>query len=468
MTLIVFISFSLLGAFSTILSYRRTMLEKRELMISTLQETARYVATQHLSYGTSFNDLDISVTLTMNSRITGFDILLTDADGMIEACSELALVNMGRSIPGDVLQSTHTENLDVTRSTLGQMYPQPRLVAGMPLGASIGGEMRTYGYLFVTGDMAVSGREWRSFSTAFILLASSVMLLAVAISFVASRKQTEPLNEMANAARHFARGEFDVRVKEHSRTDEMGQLIEAFNYMADALENNEQLRRDFIANISHELKTPMTVIAGFAEGLLDGTIPRKDEERYLKVISSETRRLSRLVKSMLDISVLGETTAESVQESSFDICEVVRVSLLSLSSRIEGKKLDVEAKLPDEPVITRGSKDQITQVVYNLIDNAAKYSRIGSVIELELWQQEHRVFVAVTNHGDTIPEEELPNIFGRFHKIDKSRSIDREGTGLGLYIVKTILDKHNEDIFVTSADGVTKFIFSLTVAKANY
>jgi len=150
-------------------------------------------------------------------------------------------------------------------------------------------------------------------------------------------------------------------------------------------------------------------------------------------------------------------------ERSFDITEVTRLSLLSLEGEIEGKQLVVEAELPDDIIMTRGDKDSITQVVYNLIENAIKYSAYGNTIGLELWQQESKVFVSVTNHGETIPEQELPHIFERFHKTDKSRGIDRDGVGLGLFIVKAILDSHNEDIFVTSNNGVTKFIFSLTV-----
>jgi signal transduction histidine kinase len=290
------------------------------------------------------------------------------------------------------------------------------------------------------------------------------MIFAFLISFVATKKQSEPLNEMASAARRFARGEFEIRVKNRGRNDEIGQLTEAFNVMADSLERSERLRRDFIANLSHELKTPMTVISGFAEGLLDGTIKKEDEPRYLGIISSETKRLSRLVRSMLDISMLRSGAGSKVLESSFDISEIIRLAILSLEGNIKDKNLDIIAQLPDERIMTRGDADSITQVVFNLIDNAIKFSNIGGVIELELWTRDTKVYVSVTNQGETIPTNELPQIFERFHKTDKSRSVNRDGVGLGLYIVKMILDSHNEDIFVTSNDGITKFIFTLTLA----
>jgi signal transduction histidine kinase len=350
-------------------------------------------------------------------------------------------------------------------STLGQIYPDYRQVTGAPLIMNLGGETYTFGYMFVSSDMAAFRQEWRLFSSVFTLIALNVMVLAFVISFVATKKQAEPLKEMAGAARRFARGDFSMRVEDSGRLDELGQLTQAFNAMADSLENSETLRREFVANLSHELRTPMTVITGFVDGILDGTIPPENEVRYLNVISSETRRLSRLVRSMLDVSKLQSSETGGILERSFDVTEVTRLALLSLGGKIEGKQLDVEAELPEEPVMTHGDKDAITQVVFNLIDNAIKFSTPGGLIKLELWKQGTRAYVSVENHGETIPSDELPHIFERFHKTDRSRSANREGVGLGLYIVKTILDNHNEDIFVTSRNGVTKFVFTLTILK---
>ena len=460
--LIVFISFSLLGGLSSAFSYSRSINEKREMMISTLNESARYIATQHIHYGVNLNDLDLAMWLAVTSRITNMDLLITDADGAILSGSDPFIVHSGKTVPKSILEATDIRERSVVRSTLGEIYPAYRQTAGMPLSVNVGGELRTYGYLFVTSDIEAFGREWRKFTAAFVFCSLSVMLLAFAISFVSLKRQVKPLNEMASVAHRFARGEFDVRVRDTCRVDEIGQLTKAFNLMADSMENSEQQRREFVSNLSHELKTPMTVISGFAEGLLDGTIPRENEKRYLEVISSETKRISRLVRSMLEISKIGKTDAKVILERTFDITEVARLAILSLGGKIAERQQSIEAQLPDEAITTRGDKDSITQVVYNLIDNAIKFSADNGVIRIELWRQNERVFVSVTNHGETIPEEELPFIFQRFHKADKSRSSDRDGVGLGLYIVKAILDNHNEDIFVTSSGGVTKFIFSLT------
>jgi len=461
--LIVLLSFSLLGGLSTAISYRRMMADKRAMMISTLNETARYITTQHVHYAINLDDLNLNMWLTMTSGVTGFDLLVTNASGIVESCSDKTKINLGKIVPESMLHTVTTGESRVFLSTLGQIYPERRQVSGIPLSMSRGVETYIFGYLFVTSDIAAFMQEWNNFFSAFIMIALIVLVIAFISSYVAMKKQAEPLNEMASAARRFARGEFNVRVKDQGRNDEIGQLTEAFNVMADSLESSEQQRRDFIANLSHELKTPMTVIGGFADGLLDGTISQEEEKRYLGIISSETRRMSRLVRSMLEISTLHSTESETTLERKFDISEIVRLALLSLDGKIEEKQLDIDAELPDEAIMTRGDADSITQVVFNLIDNAIKFSNPGGVIELEIWKKNSKAYVSVTNRGETIMPDELPLIFDRFHKADKSRSVNRDGVGLGLYIVKMILDNHNEDIFVTSSGGVTKFIFSLTV-----
>jgi signal transduction histidine kinase len=208
--------------------------------------------------------------------------------------------------------------------------------------------------------------------------------------------------------------------------------------MADSLEKSESMRREFIANVSHELKTPMTTIAGFADGILDGTIPPESEKRYLETISSETKRLSRLVRSMLDLSRLQAGTSEEMLRESFDISEVLRRTLVNFADKIETRGMDVDFQVPEESMYVLGDADAITQVVYNLFDNAIKFSKDGTQLGISLWKDSAKAYVSVKNHGNTIPEAEIPLLFDRFHKSDRSRSQDRDGVGLGLSIVKTI------------------------------
>jgi signal transduction histidine kinase len=230
--------------------------------------------------------------------------------------------------------------------------------------------------------------------------------------------------------------------------------------MAESLQQTERQRREFIANISHELKTPMTTIAGYTDGILDGTIPPENERKYLQIISNESRRLSRMVRRMLDVSQL-QAMDPLRGGNHFDLCESMRRVLISMEQKITDRNLDVVAEIPEEPILVKGDNDMITQVIYNLLENAAKFARSGSDLYLSVAAADGKARVTVQNLGETIPAEELPLLFERFHKSDKSRSEDKDGVGLGLYIVKTILEQHKEKIHVTSEDGVTTFSFSL-------
>ncbi len=304
---------------------------------------------------------------------------------------------------------------------------------------------------------------WRSRVLIFIFTALVVVFIASILSSVTSLHLTKPLKEMAEATRKFAHGDFEVRVNTDGRRDEIGELAASFNSMAESLAKSEARRSEFVANVSHELKTPMTTIAGFADGILDGTIPPERHEEALRTISAETRRLSRLVRRMLDLSRLQSTETVTAQEP-FDICETMARILVSLETKINAKELDVNADFPEEPLMVWGDSDAITQVGYNLLDNAIKFSRSGGQLGVSVTSKGNKAYISVRDEGDTIPPEELPLIFDRFHKTDHSRSVDREGVGLGLYIVKTILNNHKEDITVTSQDGLTEFIFTLTKA----
>ena len=253
----------------------------------------------------------------------------------------------------------------------------------------------------------------------------------------------------------------DTRITEYTnRKDEIGELAIAFNAMADSLAQAEQKRSEFVANVSHELKTPMTTIAGFADGILDGTIPPEKERESLQVISSETRRLSRLVRRMLELSRLQSSERVAAQEQ-FDVAEVLLRVLVSLESKITEKDLDVQTQLPDGPVMVWGDPDAVTQVCY-LLDNAVKFSSPQGRLTLRITTKAGKAYIAIGNQGETIPPQQLTHIFDRFHKADSSRSTHKDGVGLGLYIVKTILNTYKEDITVTSQDGFTEFTFTLS------
>ena len=263
------------------------------------------------------------------------------------------------------------------------------------------------------------------------------------------------------------RGRLSRRAKvDETTSEEMQELALTFNNMASSLQKSEYQRQEFVANVSHELKTPMTTISGYVDGMLDGTIPPERHRHYMQIVSDETKRLSRLVRSMLDISLLqSEGRIPDEKMTRFDISECAGQMLITFEQKILAKQLDVQVEMPDYPLHTIANQDYISQVIYNLLDNAVKFCPQGGQLGLRIRQGDEKVYISISNEGATIPPEELPLVFDRFHKLDKSRSQHREGWGLGLYIVKTIVMYHGEDISVTSLDGKTEFTFTLPLAN---
>lgn len=340
------------------------------------------------------------------------------------------------------------------------VYEKKQFVVGVPMTDADG---NTLGLVLAVMNSAELMQMWRSFIALFFMTSAIILLLAFVASFVTSMRQIQPLTEMVKATRAYAGGDFDVRMQETGDCGEISELAASFNAMADSLQETERQRRDFIANVSHELKTPMTTIAGYTDGILDGTIPPEKERQYLQIISDESRRLSRLVRRMLDISQIQN---KEMKKEEFDLCESARIALLSMEKKITDRGLDVDAEIPEDSVMVQGDRDLITQVIYNLLENAAKFATPGSQLYLGLAVNGEKAYVTVRNLGPTIPAEEIPLLFERFHKSDKSRSEDKDGYGLGLYIVKTILAQHKEQITVTSQDGVTAFTFTMQMAHA--
>ena len=435
------LSLLILGAAFAGMSYSFILRQRADAMTDSAGTTGEMLRSYAQQWGTGYEGINMRATISWLASIAGYHIIITDEQGSIVNCSDrnLNCGHAGLTVPASAISAINAGGKFQGITNLGGVFSVPRFAVGVPLPA---GPSR--GYIFVSDEAGRMSGIWRGFARIFIFAAIVVVPLSFIMAYAVIRKQSKPIKEMSDAARSYSRGDFSPRVHTEGRQDEVGELAEAFNAMADSLERSEQSRRDLIANVSHELKTPMTTISGFADGILDGTIPKEKEGEYLTVISSETKRPPR---------------------RSFDLLEVVCQSLLSLESKITSRGLDVETVLPEEPVYAVGDGDAITQVVHNLLDNAAKFAEPGTAIILKLWREEGRCYVSVANRCETIPKEELPLIFERFHKTDKSRSRDRDGVGLGLYIVKTILDSHGGSIYVTSRDGLTTFTFSLKLAK---
>ena len=293
-----------------------------------------------------------------------------------------------------------------------------------------------------------------------------ILATLIAVYFI-SERLTAPIKEMSHAAKSFAAGQFDARIDVVGQ-DEIAELATAFNNMAASLQTNEDLRRTFLANVSHDLRTPMTTISGFIDGILDGAIPEEQHEYYLGVIATEVRRLSRLVSQLLDISRL-EAGERQFNMQTYDICEQAREILIGNIQRIEDKNLDVEFDCDNDNMYVEADKDAIHQIIYNICDNAIKFSCNGGKYKIsinEVKDRDRLVKISVYNEGEGIPTEDLPYVFDRFYKGDKSRGMDKTGVGLGLYIARTIVEAHKQRIWAESEQGKwCKFSFTLPVAQ---
>ena len=454
---LVLLTMVLLGVSFFALSYNYTLSERQEEMQTRATLVARMSEDFLRSEVSGDVQKDLQDLAGVASLMSDVNFLICNEQGQVLLTSDKRLVGQAVTLPGDMMARIVEKGVYEGGHTLG-VYEHKQVVVGVPVAQQDGVLL---GFVLAVTETTELMEMWRSFIGLFLLTSAIIMLVSfIATSFV-SMRHAQPIEEMVRATRAYAGGDFDVRISTDDLGEEMGELAASFNFMADTLAQTERQRRDFIANVSHELKTPMTTIAGYTDGILDGTIPPQKSRQYLQIISDESRRLSRLVRRMLDIS---QIQSLEMRLTEFDLCESMRLALLSMEQRILQRELDVEADIPDDSVLVLGDNDLITQVIYNLLENATKFAAPDTTLYLGLTVCGDRAEVTVRNTGMTIPPEEIPLLFERFHKSDKSRSVDKDGYGLGLYIVKTIVEQHKETISVTSEDGVTAFRFTVRLA----
>lgn len=287
----------------------------------------------------------------------------------------------------------------------------------------------------------------------------AIFASCIIIYYFTKRIIIKPLSELNSAARKISKGEVERRVHINS-SDEISELAQSFNIMADSLEKVEKNRRDFISNVSHELRSPITSIKGFISGILDDVIPKDKEKYYLSMAYEEIQRLARLVNDLLDLSAI-DAGKFSLRVSEIDINEIIRLCVINFETKINKKRLMVDVLLQEEHLYVFVDRDRIIQVITNLLDNAVKYVNEGGSININTRIKGDKVLVSIFNTGPIIPYEDLKLIWDRFYKSDKSRT-NKVSTGLGLPIVRTILTQHGEDIWVENRDkeGVV-FFFTL-------
>ena len=422
------------------------------------------LASAYYTEGT-LNHEDFLVNLSFVSQVSQADSVICDSSGRLVLCSRapFGCGHQGMMVSQNFLGEVFQTGCVTTTGIIQGLYEDERFVTAVPITDANGYGV---GIVIVSTPMEQVTRILQKISDTYLFVSVLAVLIAVFVMSIVARYHSKPLRDMAKVANDFGHGNLNARVQVDTKSsDEVQDLALAFNNMASSLQQSEYQRQEFVANVSHELKTPMTTISGFVDGMLDGTIPPERHKHYMQLVSDETKRLSRLVRSMLDISRLQDQDIPEEKKSRFDLQELAGQVMITFEQKIEGKNLNVDVDFPGHPTYTRAGPDYITQVIYNLLDNAVKFCPQGGTLGMKIKAGSSKLYVSISNEGETIPQAELPLVFERFHKLDKSRSQNRDGWGLGLYIVKTIVCRHGEDISVTSQNGVTTFTFTLPLVN---
>jgi len=415
----------------------------------------------------SLSGREFFVNLSIASRVSDADAVIFDAAGKLILCSDspFGCPHQGWTINGDYLDRVLTQGIARNNGRFTGLYEDARYVVSVPIEDVRTGD--NIGIVMVSVPMESTLAVLDRLSDIYLFVSLLSVAVVMVIMSVFARRHSAPLKEMAQAASAFGHGNLNARVNvSRAASQEVEELALAFNNMASSLQKSEYQRQEFVANVSHELKTPMTTIGGYIDGILDGTIPQEKQRHYMQIVSDETKRLSRLVRSMLDISRLQEQAGiPEEKKTRFDLEECAGQALITFEQKILAKEVQVTVDMPEHPVYIFADQDSITQVIYNLLDNAVKFCPQGGNMGLTIKEGSSKAYISVSNDGQTIPPEELPLVFDRFHKLDKSRSQNRDGWGLGLYIVKTIVCSHGEDISVSSRDGKTEFTFTMPLVN---
>lgn len=366
----------------------------------------------------------------------------------------------------DVENVNSIQNFDST-ATIGSYYMVGSFFETFPSSeklsvlAPITSDYKVKGYVAIHYDMQhILDSSYNLLNISYITL-SILLMLSIIILIFFTEIVYRPLCKITTATEQYAAGNMHYEFTVDSE-DEIGYLAACLSYMAKEIARAEDDQKKFVANVSHDFRSPLTSIRGYLEAMLDGTIPPEMHEKYLNIVLNETERLTKLTNSLLTLNNLN-TKGMLLNKTHFDINQTIRDTVATQEGSCRKKNITIELILTGETLYVQADMDKIQQVLYNLIDNAIKFSHNNSTITVETAEKKNKIFVSVKDTGIGIPKEDIQQIWDRFYKSDASRGKDKKGTGLGLSITKEIITAHSENINVISTPGEgTEFIFSLT------
>lgn len=464
--LVIVLGFVILGS-AFISQVNRFALQEKQQQLADASERAVQFT---VSYFTLREGSEWNAQLGVNYRMT-MHMLASDCNGTIfvgDRAGSLLFIadpdgcysqeDNGLSMPQSALDALFRDGRYAQTSNFYGFLSSQNYVMGRPVISD--GE--TIGAVFVCMPAEATEALFMRLSRVFILLTIGVLFLTLVATIIVTRSTVKPLKNMAAAARSFAQGDYSARAPLPKQQDELYDLTISFNRMAESMQNAEEARRGLIASVSHDLRTPMTTIAGFVDGILEGTIKPDKQAYYLHIISDEIKRLTRLANGMLSVSRL--ESGQALNPSLFDVSEMVRRIVIGFERQLTEKHIELQLDIPEQETI-RADHDGLFQAVYNLIDNAVKFTPERGEITIYMAENNNRLQFNIRNSGSEIPSDKIKFVFDRFYKGDTSRNRNSSGSGLGLYITKTVIQRHGGDIYVRSGDDRTEFCFTIPLGR---
>lgn len=432
------------------------VIDQKKTLLMNAGEKISSISTEIVKYDNNDFNNYFRIFSELSASNLESDIILANPDGSILFNTGIMYNGRDLRIPKDLIE---TVNKGINSSKVEKIgsFKDSSLIVGIPIKF----DSHIIGGIYLITFLPEITRLRGDIIKIYLLSGLVVLLLSLILIFLFTKRVADPIKQLKLASKNLTNGDFRARVKVYNKNDEIGELAETFNDMADSIEKSENMRRSFISDVSHELRTPMTTITGFVQGILDNTIPPDKREIYLNVVLDESKRLSKLISDLLDVSKL-ESDEVSLELSTFNINELIRLSIISFENKFNEKNLTVNAMFESEIEEVVAEKDSIKRVVTNLLDNAIKFSYHKGIIDISTKRKGNKVYISIKNEGEGIKEDDKKTIFERFYKVDKSRSQNKTGVGLGLYIVKRIINKHGEKIWIESEEGkFAEFIFTL-------
>ena len=416
---------------------------------------------------------------TYASELYNSEIDLETAKDQLDALSIymdtiIQIINPSGRVVLNSQKKLNVENIDIIKNydptVTGNSYyivdqffdtfDHPNLNVIVPINS----DFKVKGYVTMHYSMTKIDNSVNRMTGIFLLTFLILYLLSLIILIFFTEMVYVPLRKITYATEQYASGNMHYEFQVDS-DDEIGYLAACLNYMANEIARAEDDQKKFVANVSHDFRSPLTSIKGYLEAMLDGTIPPEMYEKYLNIVLNETERLTKLTNSLLTLNNLN-TKGLLLEKTDFDINQVIRNTAASFEGVCRKKTIAIEVILLEEEMYVSADMEKIKQVLYNLLDNAIKFSHQNSIITIETTEKKSKIFVSVKDNGIGIPKDDLKFIWDRFYKSDLSRGKDKKGTGLGLSIVKEIINAHGENINVISTEGVgSEFVFSLPISK---